>query len=93
MTNIERIAARLSGHDFAGEILDDAWAEVVTARAVEYLTSQEITELQVETDDPMEAVNEGVSVVLREFTIYLCRQYGVGPEDLEPPCLDCKLPW
>ncbi len=45
----ERIAARLRGHDFAGEVLDDAWADAVMPRAMEYLTSQEITELEAGT--------------------------------------------
>ena len=85
MTNVERIATRLRAHDFCGEVLDDAWADAVTPRAVEYLTSQEITELEAGANDPAEAVNEGASVVLRAFVIYLCRQYGVGTNDLDPP--------
>lgn len=82
MDIVERIARRLRGHDFAGEILDDAWLDAVALRAVEYLTNEEIAKLEARADAPMEAVNEGVSVVLREFVIFLCRQYGVGPEDM-----------
>lgn len=68
---LRQIRDRIRDHNFAGEILDDAWAEHVTPRAVEYLTPEEIDALD-EVDE--EAITEGAEVILDEFLRWMALQ-------------------
>jgi len=65
-TLLQEIKKRLAGHDFCGEILDDAWSEVMTQKALNYLTKDEFDALG---DD----LGDGVQVVLDEFIRWLTR--------------------
>ena len=86
------IAERLKGHDFCGEILDDRWVDNVTQEAIRYLNDDEtksLGDLAEPEEDPEDLVvaqhvmvAEGEHLVLREFVMYLCRLYDVGPGDL-----------
>jgi len=70
---IDGIHRRNIGRDFSGTVLDDAWAEHMTNRALEFLTEEERKALsQAETQGVDEdALAKGVDAVLSSFIKWL----------------------
>jgi len=79
---IKGIRDRYADHDFAGEILDDAWAEQISARAAEYLYDREREVLTTAVEDGVDddALAKAVDAVLAEFIKWLGRRHSPAPE-------------
>ena len=78
------IEKRMCGHDFCGEILDDAWCERVCSRLGEYLEDDEHDLLERMGDDE-EAVQQAHNLIAREFVRHLADRYDLTVVNTNQP--------
>ena len=69
-------------YDFAGTVLDDAWAEDITTNATQFITEGEWKAIEQNS----EAIQKAVDAVLRSFLSSLAHQYRLPEQPKQPKC-------